>query len=35
VRRCDTFIGLDGEYLRAAVRMDWPVLVGAIAESLR
>lgn len=35
VRRCDTFIGLDGEYLRAAVRMDWPVLVDAIAESLR
>jgi histidinol-phosphate aminotransferase len=35
VRRCDTFIGLDGEYLRAAVRADWPVLVDAIAESLR
>jgi histidinol-phosphate aminotransferase len=35
VRRCDTFIGLDGEYLRAAVRMDWPVLVDAIAEFLR
>jgi histidinol-phosphate aminotransferase len=35
VRRCDTFVGLDGEYLRAAVRPDWPVLVDAIAESLR
>lgn len=35
VRRCDTFIGLDGEYLRAAVRPDWPVLVDAIAEVLR
>ena len=35
VRRCDTFVGLDGEYLRAAVRPHWPVLVDAIAESLR
>jgi histidinol-phosphate/aromatic aminotransferase/cobyric acid decarboxylase-like protein len=35
VRRCDTFVGLDGEYLRAAVRTDWPVLVDAIAEALR
>ena len=35
VRRCDTFVGLDGEYLRAAVRPQWPVLVDAIAESLR
>jgi histidinol-phosphate aminotransferase len=35
VRRCDTFVGLDGEYLRAAVRQDWPVLVAAIAEFLR
>jgi histidinol-phosphate aminotransferase len=32
VRRCDTFVGLDGEYLRAAVRAHWPVLVDAIAE---
>ena len=32
VRRCDTFVGLDGEYLRAAVRQEWPVLVEAIAE---
>ena len=32
VRRCDTFVGLDGEFLRAAVRPDWPVLVEAIAE---
>jgi hypothetical protein len=35
VLRCDTFVGLDGEYLRAAVRTDWPVLVDAIAEALR
>ncbi len=35
VRRCDTFVGLDGQYLRAAVRPDWPVLVEAIAEVLR
>jgi histidinol-phosphate aminotransferase len=35
VRRCDTFVGLDGEYLRAAVRPHWPVLVDAIAETLR
>ena len=35
VRRCDTFVGLDGEYLRAAVRTEWPVLVDAIAEALR
>ncbi|MDT7731232.1 MAG: histidinol-phosphate aminotransferase, partial [Mycobacterium sp.] len=34
VRRCDTFVGLDGEYLRAAVRADWPVLVDAIVEGL-
>jgi histidinol-phosphate aminotransferase len=35
VRRCDTFVGLHGEYLRAAVRQDWSVLVDAIAEVLR
>jgi histidinol-phosphate aminotransferase len=35
VRRCDTFVGLDGEYLRAAVREDWPVLMDAMAEVLR
>jgi histidinol-phosphate aminotransferase len=34
VRRCDTFVGLDGEFLRAAVRSEWPVLVDAIAEVL-
>jgi histidinol-phosphate aminotransferase len=33
VRRCDTFVGLDGQYLRAAVRPEWPVLVEAIAAS--
>jgi histidinol-phosphate aminotransferase len=32
VRRCDTFVGLDARYLRAAVRPEWPVLVEAIAE---
>ena len=35
VRRCDTFVGLDGQFLRAAVRPQWPVLVEAIAEVLR
>jgi histidinol-phosphate aminotransferase len=33
VRRCDTFVGLDGHYLRAAVRPEWPLLVEAIAGS--
>ncbi len=33
VRRCDTFVGLEGEYLRAAVRPEWPVLVEAITDS--
>jgi histidinol-phosphate aminotransferase len=32
VRRCDTFVGLDGDYLRAAVRPEWPVLIEAIAD---
>lgn len=32
VRRCDTFIGLDGRYLRAAVRPEWPLLVEEVAE---
>lgn len=35
VRRCDTFVGLDGEFLRASVRAEWPLLVGAMAEVLR
>jgi histidinol-phosphate aminotransferase len=35
VRRCDTFVGLDGQYLRAAVRPEWPRLVEAVAEVLR
>jgi len=35
VRRCDTFVGLDSEFLRAAVRPEWPVLVNAIAEVLQ
>ncbi|UMB72227.1 Rv2231c family pyridoxal phosphate-dependent protein CobC [Mycobacterium paraterrae] len=33
VRRCDTFVGLDGHYLRAAVRPEWPALVEAIVDS--
>ncbi|HEY0228647.1 MAG TPA: Rv2231c family pyridoxal phosphate-dependent protein CobC [Mycobacterium sp.] len=32
VRRCDTFVGLDERYLRAAVRREWPLLVQAIHE---
>lgn len=32
VRRCDTFVGLDGRYLRAAVRPEWPTLVQAMVE---
>ena len=35
VRRCDTFVGFDGEFLRAAVRPHWPVLVDLIVEALR
>jgi histidinol-phosphate aminotransferase len=34
VRRCDTFVGLDERYLRAAVRREWPVLVQAISEAM-
>jgi histidinol-phosphate aminotransferase len=34
VRRCDTFVGLEGQYLRAAVRPEWPLLVGALREVL-
>lgn len=35
VRRCDTFVGLGPNYLRVAVRPEWPVLVDAVAEVLR
>lgn len=35
IRRCDTFVGLDERYLRAAVRREWPLLVEAIAEVRR
>jgi len=35
VRPCDTFVGLDGQYLRAAVRQEWPVLLEAIVEVIR
>jgi len=35
VRRCDTFVGLDGQYLRAAVRAEWPVLLRALLEATR
>lgn len=31
VRRCDTFVGLNGQFLRAAVRPEWPILVEAMA----
>ncbi|HEY1439517.1 MAG TPA: Rv2231c family pyridoxal phosphate-dependent protein CobC [Mycobacterium sp.] len=34
IRRCDTFVGLDERYLRAAVRGEWPLLVQAISEAL-
>lgn len=34
VRRCDTFVGLSGDHLRAAVRPEWPVLADAIEEVL-
>lgn len=33
VRRCDTFVGLDERYLRAAVRPEWPLLVQSISEA--
>jgi histidinol-phosphate aminotransferase len=33
IRRCDTFVGLDERYLRAAVRREWPLLVQAIGEA--
>jgi histidinol-phosphate aminotransferase len=32
IRRCDTFVGLGEEYLRAAVRPEWPRLVESIDE---
>jgi len=35
IRRCDTFVGLDEQYLRAAVRPEWPLLADAIAGVLR
>lgn len=35
VRRCDTFVGMEDRYLRAAVRPEWPVLVTAVAEALQ
>jgi histidinol-phosphate aminotransferase len=35
VRRCDTFVGLDERYLRAAVRPEWPLLVEAIGRERR
>jgi histidinol-phosphate aminotransferase len=34
VRRCDTFVGLDERYLRAAVRPEWPRLIQAISEAV-
>ncbi|MHC9297181.1 Rv2231c family pyridoxal phosphate-dependent protein CobC [Mycobacterium sp. LTG2003] len=35
VRRCDTFVGLRPNYLRAAVRTEWPALVDAVREVLK
>jgi histidinol-phosphate aminotransferase len=35
IRRCDTFVGLDERYLRAAVRREWPLLIQAISEVRR
>ncbi|MGW0162937.1 Rv2231c family pyridoxal phosphate-dependent protein CobC [Mycobacterium sp. NPDC003323] len=35
VRRCDTFVGLGGQYLRVAVRPEWPALVAALTEAGR
>jgi histidinol-phosphate aminotransferase len=35
VRRCDTFVGMGNDYLRATVREEWPVLIEALAEALR
>ncbi|MEV0671969.1 Rv2231c family pyridoxal phosphate-dependent protein CobC [Mycobacterium sp. NPDC050441] len=35
VRRCDTFVGLPENYLRAAVRPEWPVLIDAMREVLQ
>ncbi|WP_099040974.1 Rv2231c family pyridoxal phosphate-dependent protein CobC [Mycobacterium neglectum] len=35
LRRCDTFVGLEGQFLRAAVRREWPMLVEAMAEVTR
>jgi histidinol-phosphate aminotransferase len=35
VRRCDTFVGFDGQYLRAAVRPEWPTLVEAMTGESR
>jgi histidinol-phosphate aminotransferase len=35
IRRCDTFVGLDEQYMRAAVRPEWPLLTDAIAGVLR
>ena len=35
VRRCDTFVGMGTDYLRATVRDEWPVLIEALSEGLR
>lgn len=35
VRRCDTFVGMGQDYLRAAVRPEWPALIAALEEALR
>jgi histidinol-phosphate aminotransferase len=35
VRRCDTFFGLGDNFLRVAVRPEWPALVHGIAEAMQ
>lgn len=35
VRRCDTFVGLPENYLRAAVRPEWSALIDAMTEVLQ
>jgi histidinol-phosphate aminotransferase len=35
VRRCDTFVGLGEQYLRATVRPEWPLLVQGMSEVRR
>ena len=34
IRRCDTFVGLGQNFIRVAVRREWPVLVEALCKAL-